>query len=156
MVFTDDCGDDTTQAEFRSGFNGRIFWIGGFQNDRLPFPGEILHCPFAIHFGDDDIAILRFSPFLDDDQVPFPDAFPGHGIPGDFQKEGGFRSCNQIFIHGHDISQFFFLGRWKAGLYRPNHGNAKGVLCKGQMSLLIFFKDAGLNEFIDPEMDDAL
>jgi hypothetical protein len=47
-------------------------------------------------------------------------------------------------------------GRWEASLYRANHRYAKGVLCKGQMPLLIFFKDAVLYELIDPEMDDTL
>ncbi len=62
---------------------------------------------------------------------------------------------DQIFVHGYDIAESLFFRRWKSRLNGTDQRNGKGVLRKGQMPLIVFLKQVGIDEFIDPEIDDA-
>ena len=156
VVLPDHRGNNASQPKLRLGSDDGVFGIGRFKINLAALFLEIFHGPFPIHFGDHDISDLgRSSPF-DDDQIPLHNAFADHGITADLEQEGRIGFCDQIFIHGHDVTEGFFLGGREAGPDRSGHGNGKRALLEFQMALVVLFQDLGLDELVDPEIDDAL
>jgi hypothetical protein len=64
--------------------------------------------------------------------------------------------CYQIFIHGHDVAESFFLMGREAGPDRSDQGNGKRALIEFQMAFVVLFQNLGLDALVDPEGDDNL
>jgi hypothetical protein len=93
-----------------------------FRHDRLIPPvrrcqveggaalAQVLHRPFTVDFGNDDVAGSRRMGALDNHQVAGLDAGLDHGIAFDLEQVACLRILDEILIEAHGVNQLF-LGR---------------------------------------------
>ena len=79
------------------------------QEKSLSIPLEALQgVAFALHIGDDDVPVLCFLLFPDQDQVPVVDAGTGHAVAPGMEQEK-VAPAHQAYRQVHDLLDGFLL-----------------------------------------------
>ena len=156
-VLADDRADDAADFQGAARADEFVLAVGGFETD----PGLVLHVvferPFVVHARDDDVALLRGGPLLDQHEVAGLDAGVDHGIAADRQHEGVVGIADEVFVEGDGFRLLLLFLRGEARDDGAEVADAAGEFGQeGELAVLGLEEVSALFEVADETEDRVL